>query len=260
MFWVEAAIEIKDTFPFISGAYLQAFVIVGYPPGEFRGDYTLGEHIGTKAVNHFLENSSGLSILIRSWKHLAVGETVAIRMVVLYVSHSYRIITPGVGDKDFAIDPELFVEPFFVILRLLSNVAHSEEVGLFQCASLSRPQHPEVRQGTMIPEKELIAVLVEFGDPHTIFIRRSLLRDGIHADFRQIEICPDTDRSGDAGGSENVPYHGHGHDVRRVKSLTFGFLPISSKIRSCIDERFVHGIDMYVIGSRIPQDDGIDLC
>ena len=75
----------------------------------------------------------------------------AVRVVVFNVRHGHRIDAPGVGDKDLTIDPELFVEPLLIILRLLSDVTHGEEVGPFQCVSFPWPQHPEVRQRTVIP-------------------------------------------------------------------------------------------------------------
>ena len=111
----------------------------------------------------------------------------------------------------------------------------------------------------MIPEEKLIAVLIQLRDPHTVPVRRGLLRDGVHAHLGEIQVCADAHRGGDPGFLQHSPDDGHGHDMRRVYALTGGFRGVMREIGSGVDEGLVHGIDVDIAGSGITQDDGIDL-
>ena len=62
---------------------------------------------------------------------------------------------------------------------------------------LSRSQHPEIRQRTVIPKEELIAVLIQLSDPHAVLVRCSFFRNGVHADLGEIQVCADIQSGGE---------------------------------------------------------------
>jgi hypothetical protein len=101
----------------------------------------------------------------------------------------------------------------------------------------------------VIPEEEFVRIFIQLGDPHTILVGRCLLRYGVHADFRQIEIRPDADGRRDPGLLQHIPYHGHRHDVRRVEPLAVGFFLILREIRGRVDEGLVYAVYVDIAGA-----------
>ena len=64
MFRVEAAVEVQDFRTVIAGAYLQGFIIVADPPGEFRSDQSLAEKLRAQGVDHFCQDIPGFRVLV----------------------------------------------------------------------------------------------------------------------------------------------------------------------------------------------------
>ena len=91
----------------------------------------------------------------------------------------------------------------------------------------------------MIPQEKLIFVLVKFCDPDAIFIRRSLLRNDVHADFGKVQVAANADRSRDAGFLQHIPDHGNRHLVRRGDTGGLGSFLVEVQIPGHIDEALV---------------------
>ena len=111
----------------------------------------------------------------------------------------------------------------------------------------------------MIPQEKLIFVLVKFCDPDAIFIRRSLLRNDVHADFGKVQVAANADRSRDAGFLQHIPYHGDRHLVRRRDTGGLGGLFIEVQVPGHVDKALVNRVDVDVLGGNVPAVDLVDL-
>ena len=258
VFGVQAAIEVHDERPLVIWTGLERFVVIAHPPGEMRGDKALGKQIGTEAVDHLGEDRARLVIRVWPGENLAGAETVRIGVIILDIRDGDRVAAPGVGDQDLAVDAEGLVKPLLIPLGTAGNIAHGIEPGLLQPPRLARPDHPEGRERTVIPEKIFIAVLVQFGDPHAVPVGRGFLRHDIHRDLGKVEIGPDADGGGDPRRGEDVPDDRHGKEVRRVDARVPGRLQIGLEIGRGVKKALVDRIDMDVLRRGVAEEDRVD--
>ena len=156
VFRVQPSVKIDRQRPVVSRTGFQAFVVKAHPPGAGLRYQILGEHVRKQHLDHLPEDQLRLLILIRSRKHLPVAQGVAFTLVGLDILHRNRLDTPGVINKNFPIDPEGLIEVLFVVLRLPGDIPHREQICLLQPSGFPDPDLPEICQGLMIPEQELV--------------------------------------------------------------------------------------------------------
>ena len=84
---------------------------------------------------------------------------------------------------------------------------------------------------------------IQFSNADTIFVGWHFLRNNIHSDFAEKQICSDTCGRRDACRCEHIPYHS---DCKLV-SCAF----VSSEVICCIYENLVNRINVNVFGSNI---------
>ena len=161
-------------------------------------------------------------------------------------------------DEDLAVDPESLIKEFFVINASLGNVAHGEHAVFLQTVCLSRADLPEVRERSVLPEKVLVRIFIQLCDPYAVPVRRRFFCRDVHGYLGEIQVGPDSDRCGDPCCFQDIPEHGHCHDMGRMFMLLLRFLFIEVKIGRRVDEAFVNGIDVNVFGRSIAQQNGIN--
>ncbi len=119
---------------------------------------------------------------------------------MLDIPHGDRLYAEGVVNQKFTVNSEYLIKPFFVPFCTLRDIPHCEEVIPFECPGFSGTDHPEVCERTVVPEKVLIAVLVQLGNPDAVFVGRRVLCDNVHGNFCKVEVGSDADGGCDAGG------------------------------------------------------------
>ena len=127
-----------------------------------------------------------------------------------------------------------------------------------QPPGLARADLPERRQRTVIPEKEFIAVFIQFRDPDAVPVGNSLLCHNIHGDLRQVQVCSDSHGSRNTGAGKHIPDDGHGHHVSRFLPDPPGFLFVSKEIGTAVNKALVNAVDMNVPLTDIFQVDRIN--
>ena len=177
---------------------------------------------------------------------------------MLDIPHCDRFDSEGVVNEDLAVDSECLIKPFLVPLCPLCNITHREEAVPLEGAGLSGANHPEVREGPVIPEKVLVAVFIELCNPDAVFVGGGVLCYNVHRDLCEVEVGSDADGCGDSGGVEDIPNDCHGHDMRRVcaGSVCFGLVQV--QIRCRINERLINGINVHILRRGIAEDDRIN--
>ena len=143
---------------------------------------------------------------------------------------------------------------------MLGNVAHGKHASLLQPSGLAGSDLPEIRQRLVLPEQELIGVLVQFRYPDAVFVGRLLLGHNVHRHLGQIQIGSDPDRCRDAGSFQNFPDHSDCHEVRWVGALALGFFAVGMQVSSTVYEALIDGVHVHVLRGHIVEIDSVDLC
>ena len=200
MLRVKASVKVRDNGTFIIRPFLKTLVIIGYPPAEASCNSMMSEHIGAEHLDHLPEDVPRFPIPVWSWKDLPLRERRRIGVVMLDIPHGDWLYSEGVVNQKFTVNSEYLIKPFFVPFCTLRDIPHCEEVIPFECPGFAGTDHPEVCERTMAPEKVLIAVLVQLGNPDAVFVGRRVLCDNVHGNFSEVEVGPDADGGCDAGG------------------------------------------------------------
>lgn len=134
--------------------------------------------------------------------------------------------------------------------RCPCDFPHRTQPHLVELAGRGTPHPPEVREGTMVPEQATIAHLVELGDARAICAGGQVLGDDVHRDLGEVEIGADADGCRDARLREHVA-HEHGGEL-------MGRHGCRAQVARHVDEDFVDGVDVYVLGCHVAQVDFVD--
>ena len=102
----------------------------------------------------------------------------------------------------------------------------------------------------MVPQRTPVRSFIQFGNTHSILIRRDMLCSDIHSDLAEIQVGPDSGRGCDPGQIQYVQYHCPGQFP--------GSHPVSAQIGCDIDKHFVNGIDVDVLRGNVFQINFVD--
>ena len=190
---------------------------------------------------------------------MALGERMTLVPIALDVTHEAGLNTPHVVEQDFCVDPEHLIKLAFVVERGHCHIPEREHCTLLQFPGGARADHPEICQGPVIPEEDLILVFIKLGDPDAVFIRRGFFRHDIHANLRKIQVGADSDGRGDAGLFQDVSDHGDRHLVGRGDTGGLRIRFIEMQVSGHIDKALIDRIDMDVFGGDVLPVNLIDL-
>ena len=97
----------------------------------------------------------------------------------------------------------------------------------------------------MAPQQPAVAHLIQLRDPHSVFIRRQMLRHNVHSNFGKIQIGTNPCRTGDARSFQHIP------DNLRCQLSCRHLVRI--QIAGHIHKHLVYGIHMDILRSRVFQ-------
>ena len=131
------------------------------------------------------------------------------------------------------------------------QVPHGIDAVRFQPLDGAGTGHPEIRQGSVIPQQIPIGLLIQFRNADTIFVCRDVLCHNVHGQLCKVEVSADACRCGDAGVVQHLPHHGHGKFM--------GAHVIIRQIARHINENLVDGVGVNVCRGHIFEVGLVDL-
>ena len=131
------------------------------------------------------------------------------------------------------------------------QVPHGVDAMSFQPLDGSGTGHPEIRQGSVVPQQIPIGLLIQFRNADTIFVCRDVLCHNVHGQLCKVEVGADACRCGDAGVVQHLPHHGHGKFM--------GAHVIIRQIARHINENLVDGVGVNVCRGHIFEVGLVDL-
>ena len=155
-------------------------------------------------------------------------------------------------DQKLGIHAEHVIQDFFIRNTASRHITHSDHSCRFQSLRISISYAPEVGKWPMRPQLPPVAHFIQFGNPHTVPIRGSLLRHDVHRNLGKVKVRPDPGSCRNPGLLQYLPHHLHRQLVRCHA--------IGLQVRSRIDKHLINGVDMNVFRRDIAQIDLVNFC
>ena len=208
-------------------------------------------------IHHLAHHQARLLEGIRILQHLPLAHTLGSRFCILDVGDGAGLVTPGMIDQQFRIHAEHLVERLGILDAYPRNIAHRADAAAavqitFLQASRDAPAHlPEARNRLVRPELFAVSHFVEFRDAHAVFVGLHMLRHHVHRNLAQVKVRADPARRGDSRRRKNILDN-------RLHQLAGGLL-IQLQVFRQVQEAFVDGIGMDIVGTHILEVDIVDL-
>ena len=177
-------------------------------------------------------------------KHdLAARQAFALRAVRLDIGYGHGLDAPGMVDQDLCVHTKGLVERLFGMGRDLS---HGMDAHMCKTARRASADAPEVRDGSVVPERLAIGALVELAKE----VGAMLGRD-VEGDLGKVEVRAQATGRRDARRSHHV-------FADPLPKLA-GRAAIEPEVTRHVQKGLVDGVDMDVLGTHVAQVDGIDV-
>ena len=111
----------------------------------------------------------------------------------------------------------------------------------------------------MIPKKNAVAFLIQFGDSDAILVGRCFLGHNVHCYLGKIEVGSNTNCRSDSGRREYIVNHGHCHNTGWFNSEPSCLRSIGIQISAAVYKAFVDAVYVNILRSDVFQIDLIDL-
>ena len=109
-----------------------------------------------------------------------------------------------------AVKQLLVIEIAFLSHGTSCHIAHGIQPVRLQFFGIAAPDPPEICQWFVFPQQAAIALLIQFGNAHAVFVRRDMLSLHVHRHLGKIQITADARRGGDAGHAQDLQDQLHG--------------------------------------------------
>ena len=208
----------------------------------FRNEALLHE-VEHQLIHHLAQHVARFLERVVARQHLAVAQGMPAGLVGVDVGDGARLDAVGVVDQVLRVHAELAVQRGLAHLAYAAQVVHRV---LRQAPRDARADVPDIGDGPVGLDSALELGLVEKADAVPGVLRRDVERH-----FRQEQVRPDPCR----GAHARLGQHRlHEHDGELP-----GARPVQRQVRRRIDEAFVDGIGMDVLGRHEAQVDGVDV-
>ena len=131
------------------------------------------------------------------------------------------------------------------------QVPHGVDAVGFQPLDGAGTCHPEICQGTVVPQQIPVGLLIQLRNADTIFVRRDMLCHNVHGQLCKVEVGANARRCGDAGVVQHLSHHGHGKFM--------GTHVVIGQIARHINENLVNGVGVNVCRGHIFEIGLVDL-
>jgi hypothetical protein len=156
-----------------------------------------------------------------------------------------------VVDEDLCVHAENLIQTIFSVDGKPCQVPHGVDAVGFQPLDGAGTGHPEIRQGSVVPQQIPVGLLVQLCNADAVLVRRDMLCHNIHGQLCKVEVGADACRCGDAGVVQHLPHHGHGKLV--------GAHVVIGQIARHVNENLVDGVGVDVRRGHIFEVGLVDL-
>ena len=259
VFWNSPSITVNSNFTFIllpPDRVRQIFNVISYSQSHLVCHKSFLYQIQRQQICHLMNYKSGLFTGVGALQHLAGAHAVIFRAICLDIRNRTGFPTPGMVDQKLRVHPEKLIQKLLIIIfsrfsqRTGGNISHGENPMGLQLLLISFSHAPEIRQRLMGPENLPVRHFIQRPDPHSVFIRRNMLRHNVHGDFAEIEIRADS-RS---GGDSRILKYIQDHFPRQL----FRCHLICFQIMSGVDKHLINRIHMDILRRNIFQINFVD--
>ena len=232
-------------------ALVHVLPVVAYLQGDgFRHQFLFREP-EHQNLRHLPDDELCLIVGVWAGQHLPLADTVGAGLVAFDLLHTAGFIAPCVVNKDFCVYAKDLIQTIFSVDGKPCQVPHGVDAMSFQPLDGSGTGHPEIRQGSVVPQQIPIGLLVQLCNAHAVLVRWNVLCYDVHRQLCKVEVGTDACRCRDAGVVQHLPHHGHGKIM--------GAHVIIGQIARHINENLVDGVGVDICRGHIFEVGLVDL-
>ena len=235
----------------------QVFDIIAHRQHHLLGHQPFIDQLQHKGIRHLAYNQPRLVKFGGAVQYLPAADAGGRRLVCLDVRKGTRLPPPCMVDQQLGVGAEQAVKQLLVIKiaflsqRTTCHIAHGIQPVRLQFFGIAAPDPPKICQRLVFPQQAAVALLIQFGNAHAVFVRRDMLCLHVHRHLGKIQIAANARRGGDAGHAQDLQDQLHGKIV--------GSKVVQLQIGRCINEYLINGIAVDILRRDKLQINAVDL-
>ena len=170
----------------------QVFNIIAHRQHHLLGHQPFIHQLQHKGIRHLAYYQPCLVKFGGAVQHLPAADAGGRRLVCLDVRKGTRLPPPCMVDQQLGVGAEQAVKQLLVIKiaflsqRTACHIAHGIQPVRLQFFGIAAPDPPKICQRLVFPQQAAIALLIQFGNAHAVFVRRDMLCLHVHRHLGKI--------------------------------------------------------------------------